>query len=294
MNSRKRLRDKLQTLFLTFRNSPDSIFDDVVLKQMGVDSCEFDLIAATPRGGMYFRPMSQECLNVLVKRPDMQRIPFWPDQWRPSAEDSYMVQDAINDQLRTSRVKNDLWTAYESTQWEPVGLVNHHDGSIVKCAADHIGSSFGDWADKYLQERDTDAYSGGHDPTRQTYWSLLDVFATKDNLPHQSCMACHEIRDVTGPTRSELMILTGLMIISMYSKAHLEHDIFPVCLSVLFRNNSHLILDRFLCCRCTAVKVASSKPTCLQKINGCKCGTASSTSSAISPKSGSTSSFVGF
>jgi hypothetical protein len=34
---------------------------------------------------------------------------------------------------------------------------------------------------------------------------------------------------VTGPTHSELIVLTGLMIVRMYEKAYLEHEVFPVC-----------------------------------------------------------------
>jgi len=81
--------------------------------------------------------------------------------------------------------------------------------------------------------------SGHKDPTRQSSWRLLEVFTTTNSLPHRSCIACHEIMDVTGIVRSEIMILTGLMIARMRSKTHLDHEVFPVCASqFLKRANS--------------------------------------------------------
>lgn len=73
--------------------------------------------------------------------------------------------------------------------------------------------------------------SGHKKPTRQSNWRLLDVFATTNRLPHRSCIACHEIMDVTGIIRSELMILAGLMIARMNDNTHLKHEVFPVCSS---------------------------------------------------------------
>jgi hypothetical protein len=121
LTEREQLRDKLEKVFLEFRNSLCSNYDDATLSEKGVDSCKFDLVEATPHGGMYFRPMSQEHLDTLIKRLAMYRIPFWPDRGRPPEADSYMVHDAINDQLRCSKDEEDVWKAYESTSWEPVG-----------------------------------------------------------------------------------------------------------------------------------------------------------------------------
>ena len=121
MTRREQLLDELKDLFLSLRNCLASNFDDAILSEQGIDSCEFDLIEATARGGTYFRPMSQKRLDALNERPDMYKIPFWPDQGHPCIADAYMVHDAINDQLRCSRDEESLWKAYESTQWEPVG-----------------------------------------------------------------------------------------------------------------------------------------------------------------------------
>ena len=44
-------------------------------------------------------------------------------------------------------------------------------------------------------------------------------------------MASGVIRDVTGSTRHEMMILTGLMGLRMIQKAYLKHEVFPVSIS---------------------------------------------------------------
>lgn len=38
--------------------------------------------------------------------------------------------------------------------------------------------------------------------------------------------------NVTGPTRHELMIVTGLMSVRMVQKAYLKHEVFPVSTSI--------------------------------------------------------------
>ena len=79
-----------------------------------------------------------------------------------------------------------------------------------------------------LREIKIPSDGGTNAPTTQTTWTLLDMFANKHGLPHRSCMATGVIRDVTGPTRHELMIVTGLMIVRMVQKAYLKHEIIPV------------------------------------------------------------------
>jgi hypothetical protein len=44
-------------------------------------------------------------------------------------------------------------------------------------------------------------------------------------------MVCAEIRDVSGPTRHELMILTGLMGTRMFQEAYRKYTVFPVSIS---------------------------------------------------------------
>lgn len=74
-------------------------------------------------------------------------------------------------------------------------------------------------------------------PTEQTTWTLLDMFAAKHGLPHRSCMVSAEIRDVTGPTRHELMILSGLMGTRMVRKDYVKHTVFPVSISSVPTSN---------------------------------------------------------
>lgn len=119
MTRRERLRLKLQDLFLCFRSSMDPHFSAEQLAETGVDAMQFDLVEETLKGGPYFRPMSEECLLSLDKRPDMYRPPFWTDCGFPSNADSYMVREEIMGQLLDSR-DDDLWSACESSQWEHI------------------------------------------------------------------------------------------------------------------------------------------------------------------------------
>lgn len=120
MSRRELLRGKLQELFLCVRGSMNPHFSIAYLSDIGVDVSQFNIAQETLQGGPYFRPMSQERLSSLNKRPDMYPIPFWEDRRYPSNADAYKVQAAISDQLFSSR-DDDVWAAYESTQWEPTG-----------------------------------------------------------------------------------------------------------------------------------------------------------------------------
>lgn len=67
------------------------------------------------------------------------------------------------------------------------------------------------------------------------------MLAIKVGLPHRLCMTCGVIRDVTGPTRHDLMILTGLMGVRMVRKAYLEYEVFPV--SILTSSDKQYQID---------------------------------------------------
>lgn len=103
MNKREALRLKLQDLFLAVRSSMSPHFTAALLSEIGVNTSRFDLVEETLSGGPYFRPMSQERLRSIDKRPNMCKIPFWEDRGRPSNSDAYMIQDAIVDQLDSLR-----------------------------------------------------------------------------------------------------------------------------------------------------------------------------------------------
>ncbi|ERF70368.1 hypothetical protein EPUS_05187 [Endocarpon pusillum Z07020] len=47
--------------------------------------------------------------------------------------------------------------------------------------------------------------------------------------------------DVTGPIRSELMILTGLMIARMWCKKYSEHEVFPVLMLSLYGSRGCIV-----------------------------------------------------
>lgn len=85
--------------------------------------------------------------------------------------------------------------------------------------------------------------SGSNAPTQQTTWSLLRTFTAKHGLPRRSCLVCGEIKNVTGPTRHELMILTGLMGARMLRKAYLKHEVIPVSVPSFTMSNTKLTLS---------------------------------------------------
>jgi len=76
LKERKALCTKLQDLFLSVRRSTSPHFATALLSEMGVDTSKFNLIEDTLQGVPYFRPMSQQRLSSLDKRPDMYKIPF--------------------------------------------------------------------------------------------------------------------------------------------------------------------------------------------------------------------------
>ncbi len=68
----------------------------------------------------------------------------------------------------------------------------------------------------------------GTAPTRQYEWSLNGVLEAK-GYPHLICFACHEVPNTTGLIRSEMMILTSLMIAQMRRTMDNLHETYPVC-----------------------------------------------------------------
>jgi hypothetical protein len=60
-------------------------------------------------------------------RPDFTELHFDKERVIPSEGDAYVVQDAMNEQLRRFKpdveYDEDLRRAYEVTSWEPVRLV---------------------------------------------------------------------------------------------------------------------------------------------------------------------------
>ncbi|KAF7512834.1 hypothetical protein GJ744_011937 [Endocarpon pusillum] len=80
------------------------------------------------------------------------------------------------------------------------------------------------------------------DATSQNEWMLMDLHEIA-NHPHRSCISCHAVPDVIGPMRSELMILTGMMIIRMRRKEEpfLDDDTFPILMLSIIGRETRLI-----------------------------------------------------
>lgn len=94
-----------------------------------------------------------------------------------------------------------------------------------------------------LEEFASAPYSGSKAPNTQTTWMLLDQFAARHGLPHRSCIVIARIRDVIGPTRHELMILTGLMGTRMFQKTYRKYIVFPV--SILTSSDGQYQIDPY-------------------------------------------------
>jgi hypothetical protein len=85
-----------------------------------------------------------------------------------------------------------------------------------------------------LSERRSSYDYARDDPTKRTEWGLSQLYEANNGLPHIVCTAYHEINQVTGPIRSEIMTLTGVMG-RMQRKKSPNHNIIPV--SVLYPSN---------------------------------------------------------
>jgi hypothetical protein len=75
------------------------------------------------------------------------------------------------------------------------------------------------------------------DPRRQFDWRLEEDFAA-DKFPHRSCIGRAGIPNVNGLVRSEMMIVTGMMISALRERGNEGLVIVPVGLALLYDHSS--------------------------------------------------------
>lgn len=95
--------------------------EDTVLRELGVDSVEVDLEEETLQGGPYFLPMSQDCVNSLTMRSEVD-IHF-DDEFSESVwcfSDADQIQLEFRNQLYHSKDECGR-KAIESTHWQHRG-----------------------------------------------------------------------------------------------------------------------------------------------------------------------------
>jgi hypothetical protein len=118
MDRRRQLYAMLKETFLGLGSTLEPRMDESTLYEMGIDTTPYKLKEETEEGGMHFLPMSQTRLDTLEKRP-LVRLSRWPRK-RCSMPAAYDVHREIISQLLDSK-DEDLFRAYEYSQWEPMG-----------------------------------------------------------------------------------------------------------------------------------------------------------------------------
>lgn len=119
--NRPAIRDvyrRLRKGFKQFSQMWNVHLDDALLHEMGVDPLQIDLEEETERGGPYFLPMSQECINKLDRRlgfcieyDDPMNSPV------EAFDDGQIVDFAFRNQLLLNNDESS-WAAYQSSHWQ--------------------------------------------------------------------------------------------------------------------------------------------------------------------------------
>ncbi len=112
---------KLKQLFHTFKDTLNPHLDVLALADLGVEIFLVDLSEETARGGPYYLPMSQSCLQALDERPEFSLTFSWNDD-RWNDPDAYTLARAFSEQMTESR-EGTLFRAYEKTRWSYKGFV---------------------------------------------------------------------------------------------------------------------------------------------------------------------------
>ena len=108
---------KLKHLYKTFRATLNPYFDVSALAELGVDVTMVNLHDETARGGFYYLPMSQPCLESLNERPDFDPD-FCMDDHQWNQFDACTLFRAFSEQMWDSKGRS-LDHAYDKTKWRP-------------------------------------------------------------------------------------------------------------------------------------------------------------------------------
>jgi hypothetical protein len=118
-SARSQVYKRLKRGFNQFSAMLDVHLEETLLHEMGVDSAQFDLEEETERGGIYFLPKSQECMDSLDQRSGF-RIDF--DNTISQSIWDFSDGDIINLAFRSQLYycKNGSASeAWEDSHWQP-------------------------------------------------------------------------------------------------------------------------------------------------------------------------------
>jgi hypothetical protein len=117
---------RLKKGFYQLSDSLNTHLKDNLLCEMGIDHIQVDLEDETERGGPYFLPMSQERMNALNRRPEVDII--IDEEWSTSMwdiTDSHVVHFGFRSQLHEN-IDESTWRAWEDSNWQPCAYVAAH------------------------------------------------------------------------------------------------------------------------------------------------------------------------
>lgn len=121
MARRKGLFRMLQEMVVNLQSILGPNIDQSTLREIGIDTTLVDLKEETQSGGVYFRPMSEDCWRKLEMEPEPDFKFCWPRE-RPSMADAYELFDKIS--WRLYHVGGEvLGGAAKSIGWEASGWV---------------------------------------------------------------------------------------------------------------------------------------------------------------------------
>jgi len=118
-SARRQVYKRLKKGFKQFSNMLNVHLQDAVLREMGIDPMQTDLEEETERGGPYFLPMSQACIDSLDNRPAVD-IAF-NDEWTDSSWNFYdgdFINLGFRGQMFSCNEENPR-EAYEASHWRP-------------------------------------------------------------------------------------------------------------------------------------------------------------------------------
>lgn len=214
---------KLKLLFRDLQTTLDPRLEATSLSEFGIDCTKVNLYHETEEGGAYFLPMSAARVRRFDLLPDfnVEWDPWCPRFRMPNA---YWLNHWLIDQLIHSKGES-RWSALDTTRWRFSGYKQEPLPNSKHGIADRAFCSEFTSYEKILHEYFCPGYNT--DPCVQMDWMLRQRFETP-NLPHRICFSLHEIENVSGLLRSEMMTVVGMMIAKMRRKQFKKAEVTPV------------------------------------------------------------------
>jgi hypothetical protein len=215
---------RLKKGFYRLSDSLDTHLKDTLLCDMGIDHIQVDLEDETERGGPYFLPMSQERINALNRRPEVDIT--IDEDWSTSMwniTDSHIVHFGFRSQLYESSDES-AWQAWRNSYWHPCMYVAAHQK--LPCFSLTL-ASHREQCKYEMRLWETYAHFDPPNPRSVSNWHIAERFEAK-GFPHRSCISIAGIADVKGLTRAEVMIVTAMMISAMREEGAKDVFVVPV------------------------------------------------------------------